>query len=251
MSAPASTTATRQAVQLTGQTLRARLISYRVVVIAVGMFVLASLVGAVAWLSWLPLLGTLLLLPVGDLFFCRDANLVGRWQRRILDLWAAEQVDLDIFAHTVRSYKMLPPNMVQGMLQSLPAQKKGTSVAPVMRKALSLTVEAINRSQTDRPLFAVLAYTTGLACLSWALVEWSWLPLVGLLGVPLLRAVGAGLVRWRFRRCKRHLLGLLSQELELQSFVEAAVHLEWEGIADRHRDRLLQSLLNAHHPRRS
>jgi hypothetical protein len=246
-----STPTINDAVRLTTRTIERRTSSFRNLVIAVVAVTFISAVWAGAQLSWRPLLACLaLFILLYGVFLYRDSHFVAQWQQQILGMWIQQHLDLKIFAEAMNTLPTLPSYTLQGMLRTLPTKELAPSVDTTglaTRKALAMTLQTINRCQNDRTVSYTSAYTLGLASIALGAIQWSWLPLMGLLSV--LPAVGGSkrLISARLRRWKRQILDMYRQQgLELNGFVQIAAQLDWAAIPEAKRDALLACLSRAH-----
>jgi hypothetical protein len=219
---------------------------FRNLVVVVAVCGLAVIITAAALFSWLPLWGLTMLIPLcaGYLYF--DARLVNRWRQQVLAAWAGGRLKVEVFKTTVNSITTLPTQTVQGMLASLPDPPRHGSAAslrPAEKEALARTIATINSCQSDRTLLLTLATLVGLASAALASLIRHWLPLVGLVGVPLLLGVHPLLVEWRLRLLKKYLDPLAqSREFKLDNYRIIAEHLDWSGVAPFRRRRFMASL---------
>jgi hypothetical protein len=235
----------RQATDLTERTLRVRAKCYRGLVIGVGLVAFLSLIWPTIQWSWLPLLGFLLFLPLTGAFLYVDGLLINRWRHKLLELWADEQLDLDILCDVLCTVRAVPEQILQGMLSSLPTVKslKTTEkIPPASRGALAATIQTINGCQSDRTLIALIAYTTGLASLALAAILASWLPLLALLLVIPIFGLGLAINGLRLRRWRRKLSALRRDGLPERDFVELAARLSWRPISEKKKSGLLEEL---------
>src|ERR1043166_6861781 len=102
--------ALKEAVNLTTQTIDRRAFHYRNLVVLLIALVGACAVTALVAGSALPLLGLFILVPLCGGYLVLDTHQVNRWRRRIMALWADEDLHLDKFTKAVISLTMLPPN---------------------------------------------------------------------------------------------------------------------------------------------
>lgn len=246
MSIPEPKTGINEAVRLTTQAIASRATRFRNFIIVVVVVGLVFVIWAGISLSWRPLLGPLLHVPVCGIFLYLDARRVNQWQHQILEMWTEGGLDLKMFVETVTLIRTLPPQTLHGMLNTLPTMEGILSAAgtsPDVRRVVSITLGTINRCQGDRTIFATLALALGLAAGAIALLWWSWLPLPFLLLVPLVICGGRWLNSARLGRWKRQMLDICRQrELGVEKLVEIAAQLDWEPVSDRKRDKFLGSL---------
>ena len=110
----------REAYEATTRTLNSRIKRYKILIISIGVAVLGSIIWAIVWRSWSPLLGFVIIIPLCGLFFSGDAMLVNKWQVQILDLWTHDELDIGLFIDTISQVKMFPKDTLQSMLRTLP-----------------------------------------------------------------------------------------------------------------------------------
>jgi hypothetical protein len=231
-----------EAVRLTKQTMEKRAARFRDLVVGVVGLVLLCLLCALFFLSWKPLLGTLLLVPLSGAYLCRDISLVNDWQRGITGLWVHGGLDLDTFATAIRGIPYLPPRMLGGMLDALPTKERGIAGAlltPPLREALAGILDVIGRCQWDGTFLATLGYATGLGSAALAMLQHSWMPLAGLLLVFPIQGAGLWIVTLRFRNMWRRIRTLLAGESDVVAIMNAAGCLDWDPIPPRMKQKLL------------
>jgi hypothetical protein len=234
-----------EAIRLTKQTIEARSARFRNLVVGVVVLSMSSLVCALAFLSWKPVLGTLLLLPFVSTFLWRDAALVHNWRRGITDFWVSDDLNLDVFSRAIRGMPIFPPATLDGMLAELPTSEHGimpAALSPRLREALAATLDAVGRLQRDRMALSALAYTIGLSGLVAATLRLSWEPLAGLLLILPTHVVGRGIAVGRFRRRWQFSRGLLQGEDERRALAENASRFDWEPIPAAMKQSLLGSM---------
>jgi hypothetical protein len=247
MTIPQSPPWINEAMKLTTQTIDIRASRFRYYVISVVIVVLVSTMLTVLQMSWRPLLGFLLLVPLCNTFLYLDNRLVYQWQQQILEQWSQGHLDLTLFVKAITSLSILPSRTLHGMLTLLPDVIYATAtIAPGTRKALAMTLQSINRYQNDRIVFTTLANTLGLISLGFAAFQWSAMPLLGLLFMPLSLSLHKWAMVVRFRRWRRHIIAMQHrQELMLQSLVAVASQLDWNPMPDTQKKKLLNSLTTA------
>ena len=91
----------RTAYEATAKTLNSRIKRYKILIISIGVAVLGSIIWAIVWNSWSPLLGFVITIPLCGLFFSGDVMLINRWQRVILDLWIDGELEIGLFIDTI------------------------------------------------------------------------------------------------------------------------------------------------------
>jgi len=247
MTPPPESSGFDEAIRLTTHTIQVRAMHYRNFVISVVSIAFMSMVWASITLSWRPLLGLLVLVPLCGIFLALDTSTVHRWRHQVLEMWIHDRLDLAIFTHAMTTIGPLPSHTLHGMLSTLPFTGHGLAgrpLSPATRRGLALTVQTLNCCQYDRTAWVTLAAAAGLTCLVWALVHWSWRPLVGGLGVVPVIALGTWCPGARFRRWQHRLYELHHKHgLEIKDFLEIASRLEWDAVPDKKKDKLLLSLM--------
>jgi hypothetical protein len=219
-----------QALQLTQQTIQTRAHRYRNLVVLTTMINLLSLLLALIQFSWRPLLGLFNLIPLYGLFIYRDHLLLNRWQQQLLNFWVQEHLDLQHFITTMTHFRHLPPRTLISMLDTLPPKSIYTikNLSLPLRQALGLTLQLINRYQNRQMLLSTLMITIGVIALAGSLFLWSWLPLLILLLMPLVKITDYGLNRLELSRWQKYQLSLPKLEQEL--FVQLANQLDWQTL---------------------
>src|SRR5262249_44116717 len=155
-------------------------------------------------------------------FLCLDTCVVHHWRQQILELWVQEQVDLDSFCDTISTIRLLPARTLQSMLHTLPTKKDWHTLekmTPSTRKAVALTLQGINLCQIDRTMFSTVAWTVGLGFVILAMIQWSWLSLLGALLIIPIFSIGKCLNFFRFFHWKRQILLLQREGLKLKNFI--------------------------------
>jgi len=233
---------------LTGLTFNTRSTRFRNLIIAVVALGAVCIIPAVILLSWLPLWGLILLIPLcgGYLFF--DARLVDNWRRQVLTEWAAGKLDLDVFIKAVTAIPSLPQRTLQGMLATLPSGSRipaAGNLGMVEKVAVAETLRIIGRCQSNRPLALTLAVLVGLAAAACASVLRTWQPLWGLLGMPLIIGMHHLFVRTQLARLGGFLGELGQQGLTMSDYLGMAQKFDWSGIAETGKKRFFRSLVDS------
>lgn len=122
-------------------------------------------------------------------------------------MWIAECLEFDIFFKTIGMMRMIPQRTLQGMLAMLPYNKHAPvsqKINPTIRKALTITLQTINRCQNNHTAFFTLAVAMALFSLAMMIILWSWKPLAGFFFV--MPVIGlekwlarSGLQQWKHR----------------------------------------------------
>ncbi len=244
----ASSSRHAQAIRLTTQAIDKRGALYRYLVVAVVLVGFASLIWALIRWSWWPLLGLISLVSLCSAFFCLDVYLVNRWRRQVLEMWIQGRIEVDNFCDTMMNLRVLPERTLQGLLDTLPAEKKlgiREKVSPSMRNAVVLTISIIHACQFNRTISVTAAYTlASIFALCTALYH-SWGTLVGLLLIPVVIVLCQGSTFLRFRKWKKQILMLCQQpEFLTDQFVAIVKKLDWKPIPERKKRQLLSCLLD-------
>lgn len=172
-----------EAVGLTTQAIDRRAAFFRNVVIAIVGVSLIAIMWAATQRSWWPLLGFLLLLPICGTILYLDARLVNRWQQQIMQMWVPGHVQLKPLSDVLLTIKTLPARTLKSMLETLQTTADGTpegKTTQSTREAISMTLNLITHYQSNRTLFVTLAVGLCAAFLALAVLQLSWLPLIGL-----------------------------------------------------------------------
>lgn len=230
MVTPSSPHPFSQALQLTQQTIQTRAHRYRNLVVLTTMINLLSLLLALIHFSWRPLLGLLSLVPLYSLFIYRDHLLLKHWQQQLLNFWVQEHLDLQHFITTITHFRHLPSRTLTSMLDMLLPESIYTikNLSPSLRQALGLTLQLISRSQNRQMLLSTLMITIGVVALTGSLLLWSWLPLLILLLIPLVKITGDGLNRLELSHWRKSRFSLPESEQEI--FVQLANQLNWQTL---------------------
>lgn len=231
------------AIKLTTRTIDVRASRFMYYVMSVVIVALISIIFAALLMSWRPLLGFLLLVPLCHAFLYLDNYLVYQWQQQILEQWSQDRLDLTLFVQAITTMPILPSRTLNGMLSLLPEAIHATApVAPGTRTALAMTLQSISRCHNDRITCAALASTLGLVSLGFAALQWSAMPLCGLLCMPLVLRLYRLTMVVRFRHWRRHILAVQhQQEFVLPSLVAIASQFDWYPVPDIQKEKLLHS----------
>ncbi len=233
MGTPSSPPPFSQALQLTQQTIQTRAHRYRNLVVLTTIINLLSFLLALIQFSWRPLLGLLSLIPLYSLFIYRDHLLLNHWQKQLLDFWIQEHLDLQHFITTITHFRHLPSRTLTSMLNMLLPESIYTlkNLSLPLRQALGLILQLISRSQNRQMLLSTIMITIGVMVLAGSLLLWSWLPLLILLLIPLVKITGYGLNRLELSRWRKYQLSL--SESEQKIFVQLANQLNWQILDKR------------------
>lgn len=181
----------QEAMRATAGVIHTRARWYRNLVAGVAAVLLGSVLAAlIAW-SLAPLAGLLAVVPLCGAFFVLDGRLVLGWQRKVLSLWAEQDLDLNPLRDALTGMPMLPPRTLGGMLDLLPKARDGTPSEPrsrAARRALAVAAGEIHTAQVVRRLAGAVARLLGFLCIVLAILWRSPAPLLGLLAVPVLLA---------------------------------------------------------------
>lgn len=232
------------AVEQTRLTIERRLRQYRNMVVVIVLVPICSLVWALIQGSWLPLLGTLAIIPVIYLLLMLDTRQVHLWQLKILERWQQEQLSLDVFIQTVTQIRYLPQATLKGMLETLPVCRHSsgkTSVNAGTRRAAVLTIKTIQQCQYDRQVWVLLANSYALVVLSIAIALRTWIPLSGIIVLLLVPIFYVGQRKWKFRRWEKQLLEV-GKEIDVPCFTELTEGFNWGFLSKTARDHILTRL---------
>src|SRR5262245_12489246 len=109
-----------RAVRGTVEAIERRSRVYRWSVVAIASSLVAPVIVALVVMSWHPLVYAIMFAPAVGAFLIIDSWVVFCWQRRILQLWLAEDLRLADLRQTIRAMRHLPTATVTGMLSRLP-----------------------------------------------------------------------------------------------------------------------------------
>lgn len=141
---------------------------YRNLIVAVVAVSVVSLLLAVIFLRWTPLLGLILLEPLVGGFLLIDSRRVRQWGNEILQMCRAEALDYKAFQETITKFGHLPPNALGSMLSTLQDGEKadeGTHCGPI---ALGDGFDSLRQRQERRLLVATILLTLALSILAGA-----------------------------------------------------------------------------------
>ena len=238
-----STSPFKEAMSLTTQAIEKRVKWFRNLIISVVAVALTSLILALIQLSWQPLMGLILFVPLCGVFLYLDSHLVNHWQERILQMWVQGDLDLTIFYNSMLTIRMFPQRMFQGMLKTLLINNQfidSGNLNQEVKKSLVHTIQTISCCQNHKIVFFSLAYTFALICIAMAGILKSWLPLFGILLVPLLLGMSNWFNSLKLRHLRRHFLEINRQEKEkFKYFIEAVSQLDWGSIPEKKKAQLL------------
>jgi hypothetical protein len=233
----------REAMSFTTQAIEMRMKWFRNLIIGVVVVALSSLILAFIQFSFRPLWGLVLLVPLCGVFLYLDSRIVNLWQERILQMWVQGDLDLTIFYNSMSTIRMFPHRMFQGMLKTLLINNQSIdsrNLNQEVKKSLVHTIQTISRCQNNKIVFFSLAYTFALISMAMAEMLKSWLPLFGLLLVPLLLGMNNWSNSLKLRHLRRHFLEMNRQEKEkFKYFFEAASQLDWGSILEKKKVQLL------------
>jgi hypothetical protein len=236
----------KEAVGLTTQTIDCRAARYRNTVIALVTVTLITLVWAGIQLSWRPLVGFLLLIPLCGTLLYLDTRLVNRWQQQIMQMWIPGHVQLKTLFDVMLTIKTLPAGTLKSMLETLPTSADGTPESPITlstREAISKTVDVITQCQGNRTLFVMLALSLCVAFLALAALQLSWLPLLGLVSILPVIWISKLLNSFQLKHWKKKIREMgEKKEFDIKSFLNIANQLNWEAISNLEKTKLLNSL---------
>ncbi|MDQ1327125.1 MAG: hypothetical protein QG641_405 [Candidatus Poribacteria bacterium] len=218
----------REALHTTTDTINSRIKRFKILVISVAIVTLGSLIWAIVWMSWFPLLVLILNKPICGAFFISEILILNRWQSQILELWISDLLNLDVYSDAMTKIRMFPQNTLRSMLATLPESNLADNTPANIKKSLAMTLQTINHCQTDRIVFNILAITFGLVSLICVLVIHSLIPLSGLLLIPVTFGIGRIIRSVRLRKWKRNIDNINQQQkMDITMFSEIANKLDW------------------------
>lgn len=197
--------ASKNALQLTTQTIDRRAFHFRNLVILLVVIVLGCLIAALVQWSWRPLVGWLAVMPLCGAFLVFDNYLVGRWQRQMLKLWADGALHVEDFAQSILALRLLPGATLRGMLALLPSTGDGPSMdrlPATTRDYVARLYGCFHQGARDYSAAFALAYSVSVIGIAWALFAWDSRPLLGCLAIVAAFAVGRSLNAMRLRHCR-------------------------------------------------
>jgi len=195
----------QEAIALTWSTLTARLKNLRAGAACAGACLLFLILAAAIWRSGWVLAGLPALMILGFAFFRRDADLLFRWEDRILAAWGASDLCMGILAQTFREHPGPLKATLKGMIANLPPNPDYLTPPPDVLKAERALFWARSTAQRIR-LERAAALNLALSSVPW--LAWMCVRqdarLLPLAAIPLAlvlpaRAVLASLGRSRLR----------------------------------------------------
>jgi hypothetical protein len=163
---PTDTPVLLRAINATLRALEDRGRLFRNVMVAVVIVGGASVLFAVIFLSWTPLFGFILLVPLVGGFLILDSRRVRQWRSDILQMFRTEPHDYSLFQKTMAGFRHLPPRTVRSMLATLPehVDLDGNGNASEGRKADDF--EGTARRDELKVSVATLLLTSALSALA-------------------------------------------------------------------------------------
>ncbi len=195
----------RLAIEQTETAIQRRARVFRNQVVVVSLVSLATILSAAATRSFAPLGAVLVLVPLAGSFLFADAILLTAWRSTLMAAWAACDLDLAAFCHTIRVHPTLPKPTLEGMLATLPVVGELTeeqAVTAPTRQAIAAALTAIHRSRSDDLLFKVVGSAVAVVTVVAAIWIGDWRPLLALLSLLALPIVHAWLERRRLERLR-------------------------------------------------
>jgi len=233
----------REALHATTDTINFRIKKFKILVISVSVITLGSLIWAIVWMSWFPLLVLILNIPICGAFFISETLILNRWQSQILELWISDLLNLGVYYDAMAKVRIFPQNTLHSMLATLPESNQEYNPPTNIKKSLAMTLQTINYCQTDRIVFNILAIIFGLASLICALIIHSLIPLSGLLLIPVTFGAVRIIFSVRLRKWKRNIDNINQQQkMNITMFSEIADKLDW-GVIQKKKDKLLFTLV--------
>ena len=199
-----------QAMEATRSAVTRRARRYRNLAMAVALGLLGTVLAAALLRSAQPL-WALSLLPMMVMgFHLADAQTLRRWRVPALRHWVRGELRLDLLRHTLRQVPNMPPQTLEGMLATLPADP-GAEFSLPARAALAQAQEELAGVATRQLCARAVAWP--LLCSGAALTSWH-LPAAGLALAALALLISA-LARWHGRkqlaRCRAGLARALAE----------------------------------------
>jgi hypothetical protein len=144
---------------------RARL--YRNLVVAVSAVSVLSILFAVFFRHWLALAGLIILVPLTGAYLVLDSRLLRLWRAGIVEMLRLRGLDVTAFSKTISGFRQVPPNSLNAMISTLPANPELTR-RQVPRKEPGVVndeFEALERKNAWRILLGTGFMTLALICL--------------------------------------------------------------------------------------
>lgn len=249
-----------QAIEATTQAIGARAQRYRSLVVAVALTISGSFVAALIMWSWRPLLAVGMILPLYGAFALVDGSLLLGWQRQLLDLWVEYRLDLRPLRDVLSGFPGMPPRTLEGMLSMLPLPRAANATelrSQAFRRAVAFVMREYYAHQHIRTLLVAASHVVAVLCIGAAVVRWWSIPLLGLVVIPLLLALGTARLAISQGRWCREVVAWRQAGLEAESVKQALADLElgsgFEAFVERHREILDQEAVKPlpRHPQTS
>jgi drug/metabolite transporter (DMT)-like permease len=236
----------KEALYLTIQTMNDRLRWYRKLIVAMMILSLISILLAILQMAWQPLLGFLFLIPLCSIFLYLDSLLVQKWQIQIIKMWRDGQLDLTIFLNSIKTIRMFPQRMFDGMLKILPEtaismfSRSSKNPDRKVRSLMISILQIFNREQKDDMILMTLIYSFISSSIVLAGILKSWMFLLGFLLIPLAIGFNLYLRTIRRKRLKNVLLELKKHASEgFENFVDIIFQMDEKPIFGKKRHQLL------------
>jgi hypothetical protein len=236
----------RISIDQTTQTIDRRSKYYRNLIVTVTFVGLGTISLAVIVRSWLPLVGTLLLVPLCGLYLLIDGQLLNHWRNKLMLGWEKGDIDFNAFHQALMAISTLPQNTVKSMLATLPVSgdlvaEQGVSSST--RTAIAAIVYMIHTCRSDLIVLKTAAYTIAGGAVAIAAAFWMWQPLLGLLPLGLIGVLQKGIKTRRLKSAKATIVAVQQQpDFNLDKFREIIGKIDWPPISATEKMRFLGEL---------
>ena len=239
----------RIAIDQTTQTINRRAKHYRNLIVAVTFVGLGSILWALIGWSWMPFVGTFLLIPFCGLYIYIDGKLLNKWRHELFAGWEKGDIDLQALYEAVTAISTLPENTVESMLETLPSTGDlvaEQSISSSTRKAIAAVVTTIHTCRSDNIAFKAAGYTITGGVLIIATVLWMWQPLLGLFTVSLVLLLRKWLNTRRLKGARERIITAQQKpDFNLEKFLEIVSKIHWKPISAEEKNTILATLSSA------
>jgi hypothetical protein len=229
-----SSSAYRDAIESTRDTLAHRSKSYRVLAAIVVLTIIGSMTAAVASRSFVPLITVLLLAPACGLFFWLDARIVAAWRERLLSRWVAGQLALRPGRSVILSIPRLPPKTLEAMVATLPDEhvlKLLDNLSQPSRAVFTVVMAALHARAPARTLTATVMVSTLLGAIVMMIALRSWTGGVAIAVIPLTGVAEGAVHRLRLRAIARRIRSVHLMGEDVQALRRMMGVLDFSGMA--------------------
>ncbi len=197
---------------------------------------------AIARISFWPLSLVLFLVPAYSIFLVCDNSKLNRWRTQVGDAWNSKSIDLSALRQAITANKVLPQQILQGMLEELPDAGDlvtEQSVSVSTRKAISDALIARDSNVRSKLLCRAILHTIIVATIVSAVFAKAWILLSALAVAPMVLIV----CNWLDRRKISEAIDKVSNyrksnDFNLATYIEILETVNWQGISSRDKQRL-------------